>query len=353
MARPGVSSAPRGAPETKLLDYQTHQRRLLPRLAKTYALHFALDDLKRRFVEGISEEARREVEGLAAGLKAYATWHATDTIQTCRECCGGQGYLAVNRFAALKADTDVFTTFEGDNVVLLQLVAKGLLSGYKRQFSRMGLAGLVRYVASLAATALSEQNPVITRRHDEDHLRSEEFHSAALRWREQHLLSSVARRLKRRLDAKVPIAEAMVEVQTHLVEAAMAHVESNVHRLFLEAVEGEDEADLRAQLETLRQLYRFGFAGEVPRLVPGARLLRTLESAGLASPGQRFVSRGAEPGVTPWSSRSAYRTICCGARSGSELVSGSPPLAKGELEGDLNRGQVSFGPATNRSENPP
>ena len=38
---------------------------------------------------------------------------------------GGAGYLAVNRFAALKADTDVFTTFEGDNHVLLQLVAKG------------------------------------------------------------------------------------------------------------------------------------------------------------------------------------------------------------------------------------
>lgn len=244
-----------GAPETKLLDYQTHQRRLLPRLAKTYALHFALDDLKQRFAFGTTEEARREVEGLAAGLKAYATWHATDTIQTCRECCGGQGYLAVNRFAALKADTDVFTTFEGDNVVLLQLVAKGLLSGYKRQFSRMGWAGLVRYVASQAATALSEQNPLITRRDDEEHLRSEDFHSAALRWREEHLLSSVARRLKRRLDAKVPIAEAMVEVQTHLVEAAMAHVESNVHQLFLEAVQGEEDGDLQAQLETLRQLY--------------------------------------------------------------------------------------------------
>jgi hypothetical protein len=31
---------------------------------------------------------------------------------------------------ALKADTDVFTTFEGDNHVLTQLVAKELLTAY-------------------------------------------------------------------------------------------------------------------------------------------------------------------------------------------------------------------------------
>ena len=64
-------------------------------------------------------------------MKAVATWHATETIQSCREACGGAGYLRASRFAALKADTDVFTTFEGDNTVLLQLAAKNLLTDYK------------------------------------------------------------------------------------------------------------------------------------------------------------------------------------------------------------------------------
>lgn len=241
-------------PETTLLDYQTHQRRLMPRLAKTYALHFSLEHLRQTFVDSPADE-RRHVEGLAAGLKAYATWHATDTIQMCRECCGGQGYLAINRFAALKADTDVFTTFEGDNVVLLQLVAKGLLSGYKRQFGRMGIAGLMRYVASQAATAVSELNPVVTRRRDEEHLRSVEFHRAALRWREEHVLSSVAKRLKRRLDDGMAMADAMIEVQTHLVEAALAHVESLVHEQFATAVEATSSESQRSILESLRQLF--------------------------------------------------------------------------------------------------
>ena len=115
---------PGGEAETVLLDYLTHQRRLLPRLATTYALNFALHQLAEQYAESTDDD-RREVEAMAAGLKAYATWHATDTIQTCRETCGGQGYLAANRFAALKADSDVFTTFEGDNTVLMQLVAKG------------------------------------------------------------------------------------------------------------------------------------------------------------------------------------------------------------------------------------
>jgi acyl-CoA oxidase len=39
-----------------------------------------------------------------------------------------------NRFASLKADTDIFTTFEGDNTVLLQLVAKSLLGDYQETF---------------------------------------------------------------------------------------------------------------------------------------------------------------------------------------------------------------------------
>ena len=113
-----------------------HQRRLFPLLARTYALHFAQErlaaDLHEVFShEDASERDRRALESRAAGTKALGTWHASRTIQECREACGGAGYLSVNRFDALRADTDVFTTFEGDNTILLQLVAKGLLTDYQ------------------------------------------------------------------------------------------------------------------------------------------------------------------------------------------------------------------------------
>src|SRR6266480_3474797 len=116
--------------EVILLDYLQHQRRLLPALATTYALHFAQEALVVALHDAGDGDSpddaeQRRLETQAAGLKAISTWHSTQTIQTCREACGGAGYLSVNRLTELRADTDIFTTFEGDNTVLLQLVAKG------------------------------------------------------------------------------------------------------------------------------------------------------------------------------------------------------------------------------------
>ncbi|MFE3938606.1 acyl-CoA dehydrogenase family protein, partial [Streptomyces goshikiensis] len=140
------------APDTEeqlLLDYGLHQRRLLPLIARTYALHFAQDEVRAQLHEvfsGIEDDAqaRRRLESRAAGIKALGTWHATGVVQECREACGGAGYLAVNRFAALKGDSDVFTTFEGDNHVLLQLVGKGLLTDHASEFEDLDQLGMVR-----------------------------------------------------------------------------------------------------------------------------------------------------------------------------------------------------------------
>jgi len=116
-----------GQEETLLLDYPSHQRRLMPLLAKSYAISFGLDYLTDRFINR-SDKDIREIESLAAGMKSYATWFTTAALQECREACGGKGYLAENRLGQLKADTEIFTTFEGDNTVLALLVSKGLLS---------------------------------------------------------------------------------------------------------------------------------------------------------------------------------------------------------------------------------
>lgn len=245
---------PAGEAETVLLDYRTHQRRLLPRLATTYALDFGLKHLVNRFLESESDD-RRQVEALAAGLKSYSTWHATDTIQACREACGGQGYLAVNRFASLKADTDVFTTFEGDNTVLLQLLAKSLLTGYKRQFTEMSVLGLARHVASQAATAVAELNPLVTRRSDEEHLRDREFHLAALEWRRDHLLGTLARRVKHRLDEGKDSFTSLNEVQDHAVALAKAYTEHLVLEQFVSAIEACTDPSLVSVLDTLCDLY--------------------------------------------------------------------------------------------------
>lgn len=244
---------PEGEAETLLLDYPTHQRRLLPRLARTYGLHFALQDLARRFVAADTDHERREVETLAAGLKAAATWHATDTIQACREACGGQGYLAVNRFASLKADTDVFTTFEGDNTVLLQLVAKSLLSGYARQFGDLDLLGLVRYFAGRASDSIAEHVPLVTVGGGD--LEDPTVQLAAFRWREDHLLASLARRLKKRIDGGTDSFVAFIECQNHAVATARAHVDRRILEAFSAAVDECPSTALVPTLTVLRNLH--------------------------------------------------------------------------------------------------
>ena len=225
---------PAGGAEVPILDYLAVQRALLPDLAKTVALTFATRDLIRLFADPGSD--RREVEVMAAGLKAVSSWHAIHTLQRCREACGGKGYLSENQFGRMKADTDIFTTFEGANHVLLQLVAKGLLSGYRRELGHLSMWGMARHLADLAGTRVAEMNPMVTRRTESEHLTDPEFQEAAFAYREQRLLRSAARRLKARIDDGMDSFVAMNECQDHLIELALAHVDRTVMESFRRAL---------------------------------------------------------------------------------------------------------------------
>ena len=245
---------PAGEAEVPILDYQTYQRRLLPYLATSYALHFACRECI-ELLESDEEEKRRELESLAAGLKVYTSWHAIETLQVCRESCGGQGYLAVNRFGVLKGDTDVFATFEGSNPVLLQLVAKGLLTEYKSQFSQNRFFGIVKLLTNKAATVLTEQNPLTTRNTDRSHLRDPEFQKAALRFREDSLLVSAARRLKHQLEQKVDSFTAFNRCQDHMVTLAYAHIERVIFESFDRAVKRCEQEEVKETLANLSSLF--------------------------------------------------------------------------------------------------
>jgi len=245
---------PEGAPEVPILDYPAIQRELMPRLATTYGLHFAVRRLQLRLAEP-TEADSPEVEVVAAGLKAYASESCVTTLQAAREACGGAGYMSENRFAALKADTDVFTTFEGANLVLYQLVAKGLLTRFREEMGDLSLRGAIRYLAERAETALSELNPVATRRTDEEHLLDPEFHLAALAYREERLLRSAAMRIRARLDDGMDSFQAVVECQDHLISLARAHVEHLVLQAFGEPVARASTPGLSEILRTTSALF--------------------------------------------------------------------------------------------------
>jgi acyl-CoA oxidase len=256
--------------EVLLLDYRTHQRRLLPLLARTYALHFAQEVLRERFHAVFSrpdapERERRELETLAAGMKATASWHATATIQTARECCGGAGYMSVNRFAALKADTDIFTTFEGDNTVLMMLVAKGILTDYRDQFGELNPRETVLFVAEQAVETVVERlfarkilqviGDAVTGADDEAGPADRAYQLDLFRWREGHITAGVAQRFRRGIGDGHDPFDVFRAVQDHAIAAARAHVETVLLESFSAAVEQCEDAALRAALSRLCDLF--------------------------------------------------------------------------------------------------
>jgi acyl-CoA oxidase len=265
-----VQFGPEPGREVPILDYRTHQRRLLPRLAKSYALHFAQAELRDEFHhvmsdEGVTDAERRELESLAAGMKATASWHATDTIQTCRECCGGAGYMAVNRFAALKADTDIFTTFEGDNTVLMMLLSRGLLTGYAANFGELNPVGMASFLAGQAVEVVVERlfarkiaqviGDWVTPAGDDEDMLSPAVQLALFQWREGHITASAAQRFRRHIKDGVEPFEVFRSVNDHVVDVGRAHMATVLLEAFQRAVAACDDPALRSALKHLCDLY--------------------------------------------------------------------------------------------------
>ncbi|WP_328358041.1 acyl-CoA dehydrogenase family protein [Mycobacterium sp. NBC_00419] len=262
-------SAPDDEGEVLIMDYLAHQRRLFPLVARSYALQFAQNELVARLhdlqtSEDPDAEEQRELESRAAGLKAANTWHASAAIQEAREACGGAGYLAENRLIALRADTDVFTTFEGDNHVLTQLVAKELLTAYADDIKGMSPVEWVRFAANFAGDRVLKrtaaetimQTILDTRQDNEEEgsLFNRGTQVKMFEDREQYLLSTVARRLQGK-SKEMPAFEAFNAVQDHVLHTAQAHIDRIVLEAFVAGIDACEDAEARRVLEMVCDLY--------------------------------------------------------------------------------------------------
>lgn len=260
-----------GDDEVVLLDHGEHQHRLLPLVAETYAAAYAHEELLAAFDDVFSGRSdtpgrREDLETLAATLKPTSTWHALGTLQACREACGGQGFLAANRIAGLRADLDVYVTFEGDNTVLYQLVAKRLLADYAHAVKAGGRGELARLVAGRAADAALHRTPLIRAaqtladvgdaRRSVNSLRDEETQRELLTDRVETMVAELAAALApaRRLAAGP--AAALVETHQHeMVEAARAHAERVQWEAFTRALSSVPDGGTRQVLTWLRDLF--------------------------------------------------------------------------------------------------
>jgi acyl-CoA oxidase len=262
-------SSPDDDREVLIMDYLVHQRRLFPLIARSYALQFAQNELVSKChdlqtSDVVDADEQRELEARAAGLKAANTWHASKAIQEAREACGGAGYMAENRLISLRADTDVFTTFEGDNHVLTQLVAKELLTAYADDIRSMSPVEWVRFAANAVGDRVMKRTAAeaIMQRIVDSRQDSEEEGSLFNRGtqvtmfeeRENYLLSSVARRLQGK-SKEMSAFDAFNAVQDHVLHAASAHIDRVVLEAFVAGIESCEDPEARELLEMVCDLY--------------------------------------------------------------------------------------------------
>lgn len=260
--------------EEVILDYQVHQRRLIPLIATTYAASFAHEQLLTKF-DGVFSGAtdtdadRQDLETLAAALKPLSTWHALDTLQEAREACGGAGFLAENRLVGLRADLDVYATFEGDNHVLLQLVAKRLLTDYSRRFAKADVGVLARYVVEQAADRtvsgtglrtlaqnLSDRGSVAR---SVEQLRETGAQRALLTDRVETMVAEVAGRLRPGTKSSKQVAADLFNAnQSAVIDAARAHAELLQWEAFTDALDEIDDEGTRIVLTWVRDLFGLG-----------------------------------------------------------------------------------------------
>jgi acyl-CoA oxidase len=261
------------ADEVVLLDYGQHRRRLLPLVAEAYAATFAHEELLAAFDEvfsgrGDTPEKREDLETLAAALKPTSTWAALRTVQTAREACGGQGFLAENRLTGLHADLDVYVTFEGDNTVLYQLVAKRLLGDYAASLKALqsDRGDLARFVVDKVADAALHRTPLVRAvqtlgdrgdaRRSVGQLRDEATQRELLTDRVEAMVAQLAQALVPARRMSPEKAAALFDAHQHeLIEAARAHAERVQWEAFTRGLARVEDPGTRQVLTWVRDLF--------------------------------------------------------------------------------------------------
>lgn len=137
--------------ENQVLNYTMVQFRLLPLLAATFALHFTgkammslYQENQQKMLSGAGTEASAsrgagpeetqsssdllaDLHATSCGLKALGSTTAAEGLEVCRRACGGHGYSSFAGIGSWYADYLPTTTWEGDNYMLTQQVARYLL----------------------------------------------------------------------------------------------------------------------------------------------------------------------------------------------------------------------------------
>ncbi len=243
---------------------------LIPRLATVFAQSFAHEKLLRTFDDVFSgredtPQRREDLETQAAAFKSMSTWSALDTLQECREACGGAGFLAENRSPA---SAPTWTSTSRSRATTPSCSARRQATAHRLPRAGAEGPGVDREVRRGQAATSSPTRPVSgasvrpspTRfpggvRHGpagrQDPARAAGGPGGHHGHRDRLRLASAGKDRARG-------ALLLNRSQHELIEAAKAHAELMQWEAFTEAIDEVPEGDTRRVLVWLRDLFALG-----------------------------------------------------------------------------------------------
>jgi len=225
---------------TALLDRQSAQARLFPKLADAYAMHFATRELMNQYAAAQGAAAPSggtSLETLAAALKAKSTDNAFATIDEGRLVLGGAGYMAENNFGRWRDDLDVFRTFEGDNTVLRLLAAKNKLNDLRKAFANAAVPP-----APVAVASTDPLDPA--------------FQAGLFAQRENAMLLGIAGKvMAASANGAAAANEAIEKSQNDMIAYSDAYAEKVMIEQFVKNVDAQKDPETKAALKQLCDIF--------------------------------------------------------------------------------------------------
>lgn len=148
--------------ENQVLNYAMVQHRILPLLASSYALFFTGRAMINLYNENQKQMAAKQRSGpgkassndnlladlhaISCALKAFGSTTAAEGLEVCRRACGGHGYSSFSGIGSFYADYLPTVTWEGDNYMLTQQVARYLLKSARAVLAGNGIDNDITHV---------------------------------------------------------------------------------------------------------------------------------------------------------------------------------------------------------------
>eukprot|EP00696_Hemimastix_kukwesjijk_P004521 gnl/Hemi2/1560_TR559_c0_g1_i1.p1 gnl/Hemi2/1560_TR559_c0_g1~~gnl/Hemi2/1560_TR559_c0_g1_i1.p1 ORF type:complete len:684 (-),score=277.56 gnl/Hemi2/1560_TR559_c0_g1_i1:126-2177(-) len=243
-----VQNLPDGTP-SNVFQRLSQKRALLPCVASVYGMVFATNYVKQRYAAK-TEADYPEVVQLVCALKGYNSCMAVNITSICREKCGGQGLISINRMSEFCDLAATLVVVEGDSVILAQKVAKDLLFAAKQQAggaAMMWLKGSASLFLKRTSLWLQGCRNILTR----------SWQQLMFAAREESIRLRLAVALNESMKKGATMMDAWSRIHLdQVVELHKAFVERLIFEKFAEAVENNKDAkDVHAVLSILCDLF--------------------------------------------------------------------------------------------------